>query len=64
MDVVGLKGKERNMKKKKFTTKCSFSKLPSTDLHAALLMLVAAFLLLFLVGKSGVVGGSQGVVTS
>ena len=39
-------------------------KTASTDLHASLLMLVAAFLLLFLVGKSRVAGGSQGVVTS
>ena len=44
------------------------SKLPifgaSTNLHAALQVQVAAFLQLFLVEKSGVVGGSQGVVTS
>ena len=36
----------------------------STNLHASLQVQGASFLQLFLVGKSGVVGGSQGVVTS
>ena len=38
--------------------------LASTNLHASLQGQGASFLQLFLVGKSGVVGGSQGVVTS
>ena len=41
-----------------------YCKKASTNLHAALQVQVAAFLQLFLVEKSGVVGGSQGVVTS
>ena len=39
-------------------------KRASTNLHASLQVQGASFLQLFLVGKSGVVGGSQGVVTS